>query len=357
MTKRIRLWSRASYFLRRRRWVALLLCAVLASVAWLLLALGRDYTKVVEVEVIPEVELPVNFALSDASRLPNVITLELRGGGWELLSFSFDSFFEKKPKLRIEVEKAWLDENGGWWHMEERGILQEILEAYPLLDSYYRFPDNGIRISLFPKEISFAYAPLKSQTMPVVFTSQWSFGEHENFLLTAQKMEPEEVEVYGVSYLLDSLISVQPVLETDTVPLRVDHVGVSEFKVALLEPDGFRLSPDSITVTAMVEELLFHQEKVTEIEIDNLPDGYRLRLFPSSVSVSYLAPKDTIKGNGKKIYAPITLYVDASEIAEGVQNQLLEVRPRVVPKFAYTLQIDPDKVEFILEEDKAESVE
>lgn len=51
-------------------------------------------------------ELPVNFALSDASRLPDVITLELHGGGWELLSFSFDSFFEKKPKLRIEVEKA-----------------------------------------------------------------------------------------------------------------------------------------------------------------------------------------------------------------------------------------------------------
>ncbi|MDO5035912.1 MAG: hypothetical protein Q4D93_03015 [Porphyromonas sp.] len=349
---RVRSWGTVSYFLRQRRWVALLICMLVAVLFWLMSAMDGTYTKRVQLQVSEDINLPVGYTLVDSSLIPKVVAVDITAQGGTLLSYSLETIFDKQLHLKLEVDSDFINPQGGRWVVGGLRLRERVLATLPKLSKFVANQSGSdLELRIYPEEITIEYERLTTRSIPVAFTSQIDFGDNAHFILNALTMTPDVVKVYGVRADVDSLLIRDEVIETDDMPIRVDRAGVSSYKVALQVPKGMTLDPDSVEVTVAVEELLYHTEQVSQIEVDNLDKGYTLRLFPSTISVSYLAPRDSLL-DLKEDSHPVVLYVDAKEIES--QTLQLEVHLREVPRFAHTIQLEPDRVEFILEEKNPE---
>lgn len=335
-----------AYFRRQQRWVALLASTIVALLLWLLSALNDTYTKRVHLPLAEGIKLPVNYAVVDSSRIPKVVAVDITASGSTLFRYSLQTLFKQKSKLWLEVDSSYLDPNGGYWTLRDFMLREDVLSIMPLLSQYMASASSNIELKIYPEEISFGYAPLSSQVVPVVFSSQVDFGKNENYLLTSYYMKPEMVQLYGVKKEVDRFLAEKQILQTDTLPLIISEPGRSEHRVPVRVPSGMKVEPREVTVTLEVEELRYYSEVIHLNNIENAPYGYNVRLFPSTVEVRYLAPKDTLDANNKP--GSLQLYVDAKGIGGDVKY--LDVKLREYPRYAYTLQIEPDRVEYLLEE-------
>ena len=80
--------------------------------------------------------------------------------------------------------------------------------------------------------------------------------------------------------------------------------------------------------------------------VRNLEEGYSIRLFPSSIKISYLALDNVSPSD---IAAQIHPYVDVNEITEG--SNKLKIKIQNAPDELHMIQLEPDAVEFIIEKE------
>lgn len=289
--------------------------------------------------------LPISYDIDDAKGIPDHVDIAITTNGSKLLSFTLRQLFQKRPVLKLAIDTLQISRDGGYMSIGRDELYRQIKNTNELLDSYFG-NNSDAQITLYPEYISFTYAPLVEQKMGVFFGGQIDLGTESNRTLVSLEMSPDEVSVFGLSTAIDSLIHNQELISTEISPLVIDADSVSYHRVALLAPPGIRLTPDSVTIKTEVAPLKYKSFFIDKITVRNLPEGYNIRLFPSSIKVTYLAVDDV---NTNDIVNLIHLYVDVDEVTDGTKR--LKVRLPFVPKELNVLQLEPDSVEYLIEEE------
>lgn len=305
--------------------------------------MDATYTKKVRIEVEAPT-LPLKFAIDNQSGIPPSIEIAITARGDKLFSYSLEEFFSQDQVLKLAIDTMLLTPDGGYISIGEDELLRQIRNTNDLFNSYFDSSTNA-QIRLFPDFASFSYAPLVERQVEVFFGSQIDLGEESNRMLVELDMEPDVVTVFGLATSVDSLIKTQGLISTDPSPLVVRGDSVSYHKVALVSPYGLRIRPDSVTVKTVVAPLRYKTFVISDIKIRNLPEGYNIRLFPSTIKVSFLAVNNV---SVVDIANQLHPYVDIEELTEGTKK--LKLHLPNIPTEVQMLQLEPDAVEYLIEQ-------
>lgn len=340
---RIKAWKPISYFSRGGRWVILLFCLLLSLFLWLFQALNDTYTKRTTIAVEAPT-LPFRYNIDGRSSIPSSIEVDITAKGNSLMSFTLHSLFQKKPVLKLAVDTIQLSPEGGYITIGREELLRQLKNTNELLDSHFSNSSNAL-ITLYPDMISLSYAPLKEKKIDVFFAGQLDLGKESNRQLISFEMEPEAVVAYGTATALDSLSNKQGLISTESATLTLGNDSINWHKVALVAPPNVRLLPDSVTIKTKVVPLKYGSITISDIGVRNLPEGYYIRLFPSSIKLTFLAHDDI---DVAKIKNEVRPYIDLNEVEEGTKE--LKVRLAYVPKDLQMIQLEPDKLEYLIEQ-------
>lgn len=325
------------YFSKGSRWIILLICFVISAILWLAIALKDTYTKRISI-LIESPALPAKYHLDDTKGIPEEIDLDINATGIQLLNYTFEQWLAPKHKLKLAIDTLQIQPEGGYISIGRDELLRQIKNTNDIFNQYFG-SSNDAKLTLYPDYVSFSYAPLTERTVGVFFAGQIDYGEEGNRVCNSFIMSPEEVKAYGISTAIDTIGPIG----TEPYPIKVEN-GLSRHKVALVAPEGVRLSPDSITITTNVVPLKYNFFVTNHIDVHNLEEGYNIRLFPSTIKVSYLAVEGI---NVSDISREIRPYVDVDDIVEGAKT--LRIKLPSVPKELHMIQLEPDVVEFIIE--------
>lgn len=114
------------------------------------------------------------------------------------------------------------------------------------------------------------------------------------------------------------------------------------FAVNLRPIKGVKIIPDRIDVDVTVEPLV-HKEIYANVEIDNLPDGESLLLFPNRVPVSFYVPMSRFNDSD----IPVEVSVDYLD-AKSVKGSRIPVRLGHYPPMLVNVELRTDSIEFTL---------
>ncbi|MCM1369437.1 MAG: hypothetical protein NC204_03595 [Candidatus Amulumruptor caecigallinarius] len=113
----------------------------------------------------------------------------------------------------------------------------------------------------------------------------------------------------------------------------------SMFKVKFKPISHVKIVPSSVDVKVPVEPLV-HKESYATIEVEGVPGGESLLLFPNKVPVSYFVPMSKF-GNADVIIAHVN-YADTYNHT----GSRLPVRLKVFPQYMVNVELKTDSVEY-----------
>lgn len=188
---------------------------------------------------------------------------------------------------------------------------------------------------VLPENIEFAYHTQEKKRVGVQVLSKITIAD-QHHLVSEGKVTPDSVDVFGDK---ETIQAIRYIL-TDSV--RVDQLRDSmSQQVALQVPQGIRVEPDSVRVEWVAEQ--FTEKSFTlPIQIEGVPAGENLRLFPQT--------------------AHVTVRVSMSHFANVVSEDLhvvchyptkecpsLPLKVHTQNPYIYNVRILPTAVEYIIE--------
>ena len=347
-----------SNLLKDGKWVGVVVSLLLALFFWFLIVLDSPagFTKQLRVTLL-QPELPGGFVVTDSALYPKKLVVGLHAPGGKLLRFSLRNlFFHPKP-FRPEVDTADLRPGGGRLEISAAHLKRQLLRSPSLPKSVKELLPNGYDdLTLSAQSLVLSYEPIQESRAEVLFAGQVDFGESPNLKLTdSVGIIPKVVRLYGPKQKLDSLRNAEDGLfvKTDTAAIKIGNPGHVTLPIALLETKDFRMVPDTVYVSFVTEELMHTSYTSQDIKIHGLDSRHTLRLLPPSVTVTLLATKAGLEDSD---YDPM-LYVDASRVIGAPTGYRLEVHVGNPPDKSKVemIQIEPDKLDFILEEKETQS--
>ncbi len=332
--------------------MGLAMCILLSTLMWFVLALSspQGYTKEVDVRV-EWPALPAEYVVTDSTVFPRHLTVELHSSGFGLLRYTLNSLFRSVPTYTPIVNTSSLDTDGGTWELTDRQLKSQVLtNILPMAKAI--LTDTLLNVNIKPSTLKIPYEPLSSAEADVIFTSQVDFGEKPNLNLVGEvQLTPDKVMLYAAKSQIDSLsASHNLIVRTDTVAVRIGDPGKIRTAIALIPPANTRVQPDSVIVSLATEELTSRTFIATNIAVKGLKPGYTLHLLPEQVRVTYLIAKTSARDSA---LPDIQLYVDAGDIKTQDQK-LLSVKVKNFPEEVQLIQLDPDRVSYILQEENGE---
>lgn len=336
--------------MRDRRWVALLVCILIAAFFWIVSAIDdpKGYTKDFVVQLDKPI-LPTHYRMTDLEKYPETVRVRVHAKGGSLLRYTLNHLGPHSYRVRPVLDTTLLRPEGGEYQLRESEI-KRLLLSRPLRDVSRMDINTTSDIDVYPREIAFSYEPLSEARADVLFASQIDYGVHRNFKLAdTVTILPSSVRVFGVLSDLDDLAAEGGMLMTDTIGIKIDQPGRDTVRVAVIRPRGIDVRPDSVDVILTTNELVYHSFTTTQIQIRNLPRGYDLKLLPDKVTVTYLIPRDRV---GEKTLFDPGLYVDAGEAFASTRRKTLILRAERLPSQVEMVQLVPDRLDYVLSEIK-----
>ena len=151
----------------------------------------------------------------------------------------------------------------------------------------------------------------------------------------------DSVMVYGD---LASLKHLKEVYTTDFEAKRLNDTLRTVVRIAKLP--NLRIVPEQVTVTIPVEEMT---SKTLSIPIvpQNVPQGWSLLTFPSSVQLSCMMPFSKFTAVSEESFL---LGVDFAELSSHPSSNKLSVKILNSPEFVRNISLSQDSVDYILEQ-------
>lgn len=293
-----------------------LLCVLVAFVFWLLLSFDtevqRDFNVPLELHDKPD-------SVTMIGLLPATIDVSVKAKESQLLRFEWGhlspihikwSEFESESSLNISKAK-----------------LDTRLREY--------FGPSALIVSCRPDSLNLPFTTRPGRRVKLILNAD----VHPNFqyiLSGPITASADSVVVYSVADLPISFRSVE------TEPLvRSGMKDTMRYEVKVKPVPGVRIVPDRVTVTVPVEALISKKVSVPVVAT-NVPEGSRIITFPSKVEMSYLVPMSDFNDT-----YPVKAFVDYNDVRSYANK--LPVTLSTLPKKFRSVSIDPDSVEFIIE--------
>lgn len=244
-----------------RKFLVFLFFLVISGVFWLITTLNETMEKEVTIPVILT-NVPKNMVImSDGN---DTVRITVRDKGYTLATYFYTDHI--KPIVISLPSYIKSDEHANVSQAElQKMVLQRIYGSSQV-------------ISIKPDRLEYYFVNHNSQkSVPVRFAG--NVHAERNHTITAINITPKNVTVYAPQKILDSLQSIPIGLFnmssiTDTV--RKD--------IKLQRMKGVKTVPDQVRIEICADRLT---EKTVEVPVEtiNVPDGKKLRIFPSRINI------------------------------------------------------------------------
>lgn len=308
-----------------RKILSYLLCVLIAAILWLLNALNKDYTS--------DISYPVKYTGFPegkylVSSLPKNITLEVKAKGFSLLGYHMSTSF-LPITLDVDAYSNHL--------LEKDNQFEYTLRLNDIKDKINNQLSSEIKLlNINPREIEFKFSRAVSRKIPVRPVVDYSLKKQ--YILRGDiQVSPDSIRVSGPAALVDTLSSVP----TDRWEAGEIAKDVSR-NVSLNLPAGLTSDTKEVKLSLFTERYT-EARKTIPIKVTGRPASLTVRLFPSTVDITYDV--------GLSMYDRVTdkdfsFTVDLKNIGD---SPFLTVKAGKVPSYIQNLTFTPRKVEYILE--------
>ena len=282
-----------------RRWLAMFLSLVVASVLWFSFSMREDYTVPITVP-IEVASTPSGRALREAP--PAEATVTLRGDGWTLLGLT-----RRPPLVRISATDETVD------------MVRAVSESLPAAVS------SAVSVqSVQPGTVDLAFDTRTSRRLPIRLVRDIGTAPAYG-LLRPPRLQPDSVSVTGAQSLLGGLTD-WPTETLSVTGLREDLTRT----VALSDTFGGLLTPSvrSTVVTLDVGEYTGGSRRLP-IEVVNLPASVSgVRFDPDVVTATFSVPSVGDDYDRAENSDQFRAVVDYSDIARDSTDGIVPVSVR-----------------------------
>lgn len=315
-------------FSQRQQWkeaLVFLAFVLLAFGFWLLQSLQQEY----EIEItIPVRYRNVPNDIAFVGIAPTQIIAEVKDKGSVLLNYSFGRTFAP-----IEVNMKSTEGQSGDLVISKREIENDILKQLIATTTLVEFN---------PQQIDITYSQRMQKEVPVVF--EGDIQTEPGFQLSSEILiKPSAVNVYASKTVLDTLTFVR------TIPTEIQKGNRTIVRtLGLQKVNGANLEPEAVTVTIPIEE---YTERTLDIPVicTGIPSRYTVRLFPPSVKVNCSVPLSRFKELSEDQFA---IRIPFKELEQNLSG-IIPIQLTQKPAWVRTATLMPDKIEFILEQNKS----
>lgn len=292
----------------------------------MLTTLSKDYSSVLY--------FPVEYTNLPADKI--VITPLPTELGVKINSFGFNLLWYKlKGKLRP------VEFNASFDNMKGQGENNSyFMVTAPKLTEISEQLDNELKVvAIYPDTIFFKFSQRAFKKVPVKADYEMTF-EQQYQLAADVSVEPAMVTVSGPMAVVDTISTVY----TNKLLLQTISESVTK-EVGLVLPKGpnVELSTEKVQVSFPVEKFTESTAEVS-VEVINLPDKYKIKLFPEKVEVVCLLPLSRYEEAKATKFKAVVDYGDIKK-----DSKRLRVRVENAPDFVRTAKAVPETVEYIIQ--------
>jgi YbbR domain-containing protein len=306
--------------IERKRFLAVIVCLLLAIGAWLFLALNNKYIYTAKTVLVYK-----NFPQKKAFHplQSDTVDLQVEGSGWQLLF----------ARLRIKPQSIAIS-------LQQLNNRNFILFSEQLYSVNNQLETSQKIISVRPDTLYFDFSRRTVKKVPVELLSDISFNKQYGVSSTID-INPSYVTVSGPMEELEKITS----WETDTLKLK-DIQRAVKTRVAMGHSGLKNISifPASVEVRIPVDEFT---EKTIEVplKIINNKAYHNVKLYPKKVKITFLVALSSYKQVNEDF---IDAVVDLNEWKQLDHHQLMVTLTRF-PDYCKLIKIEPAKVDFIIE--------
>ncbi len=311
--------TKTKKFLTNRDLLVFMFFLLISTALWTLQELRKQSEDTVELP-LKYVNLPNDYVVTND--LPDHLKLTLEGQGTVLVKYRFGS---KLSPLEIDLNEI------------AKGKKSINTNAY-ISQIQKKVSETQIK-RIYPENIAVTLEKQKKKTVPVALDA--TIDLHQQYTLCDSiKILPARITAYGPQKELS---------EIDTI--YTEHIDLEDLKdtttieLALKQKKNVRYSDTIITIKVYTEKFT---EKSIQVPIStkNVPSGYMLRIFPSTVTINYqvgLSNYDKIDATA------FAVEVDYREAQKNGKDKL-DIKIKKSPKKAFNIKLKPESVGYIIEE-------
>ncbi|WP_410220125.1 YbbR-like domain-containing protein [Pedobacter sp.] len=304
----------------RKRFGIMLVCVVLAVMAWLFMALNRKYPYTVKTELIYKEE-PQGKAFKALQ--PDTVDLKVEGTGWQLL---FSRLRIKPQSIKVSLRKL---------NTRNYVLFSEQLEQINgQLETSQRV------ISIKPDTLYFDFSKRTTKRVPVRLNSKLSFAPQYGVAGNVE-LTPAFVNISGPHEELQKITS----WYTDTLKITgIDNSVETRINLKQSTTNNISIYPKAVGVKIPVDEFT---EKVLDIPLTviNNNNFNTVKLYPKRVKIIFLVALSSYKQIDEDF---IQASVDLNEWRNSGHNNL-RVKLIRFPAYCKLISIVPQKIDFIIE--------
>lgn len=292
---------------------------LLATFFWFLTKFSRD-SEATLTTTLDYINIPDAVILANDN--VNEITFEVSGNGFQLLSHKL-----RKTSLEIDLSS--------YYNEAESSIVLSLQEIQKLILKQLNLSDIK---NISENELVLHLDKNASKKVPISLQSKISFKD--GFFQQGEIIiRPDSVRISGPSEEIDTITTIR----TQLLKKKDITEGFTE-SVSLVKPQNEKvlLNPQSVTITIDVEE--FSQMKMDiPVEIINLTEGTKLKLFPESIEIIFDV---SIKDYGNLTTNDFKIICDFAERMEEGSFMI----PKLVkhPENLKRIELETKKVEFLI---------
>lgn len=313
-------------FRDRRKLTIFLICVLLASLSWVLISLGKDYSTTLIVPV-KYINFPENKTL--LNEVPQQLAVNVNGSGYDLLQFderlTGDTLEVNLDNLKMSV---YGDYQRGY--LDQSMLSNELQERLSGLLSINRVLTDSINF-LFDLKVA--------RTLPV--RSRLQFDVESGYVQAdSVAVFPQEVDVIGALSILDTL----SFLRTEVLDVGLLNK-TRTFRVPLQRVGFFSsddIGVDSVEVQIPVDQLT-EKTFLVRPSLRNVPDSLEMLVFPNSIEVKVqlgISHYDEVNAEH------FSIYVDYQDLRD--DYMVLPVHLEQWTTRAHQVRVEPEQVEIVL---------
>lgn len=307
--------------LKKRKVKVFLLFLLCSTLAWLVNNLSRTFVSTTTF-ALEYTDPPLDFLLVKSPK--KSIDVRLKALGFQFMGFEI-----RKQHLNIDLSN--ISAKGDSYYIEPNVLKKQIMDQLSKNMELVYMEDDTVYLHLIK---------LVSKEIPVLPRTRVDLAT--NYMLAdGVSLDPKKVTLRGPKNEIDTITSIA------TSPMELKDVSADfSMSVPLRLPSGLKKSnidPSSVVLSGTVFRF---SEKVfsVPVELINVPDGVRVRMFPDRVDILCQGKLSEFKTIG---IADFRVVGDFNAVSVGTQNRL-PIALDSFPKGLSRAILQKKEIEFIL---------
>lgn len=321
-TAKILAMIRSSLFrIVNKEFLTFLVFLAMSTGFWFVMALNETYEREIAIP-LRITNVPENVIITDG--LPDSVHVTVKDKGYSLLSIFYGDMIDD-----IQLPFASYARNNTGKGSVTLAELQK--QIYPML-----YLSTKI-ISIKADKLDFYYNYGLSKRVPVLFDGQVNAAEQ--YYLARTQFNPDSITVYASQTQLDSI------KEVFITPITVDELrDTVSREVTLKKIRGVKMEPSRVKVT-LYADLLTETTVNVPVTPVNVPAGYILRTFPSSVNVRVVVGRNRLSSVTPSNFR---IVADYHEVANKPSSKC-HLSLRIMPKGVNGVFLEYKTVDYLIE--------